>query len=44
MTRMLVWILLVVVLIGGAIWLSRIDATKPTKHVEKTVPANALPR
>jgi hypothetical protein len=44
MARMLVWVLFVVLLIGGAIWLSRIDAAKPLKHVEKTVPANALPR
>ena len=44
MTRMLVWVLIVVALIGGAIWLSRIDASKPMKRVEKTVPASALPR
>jgi hypothetical protein len=44
MTRMLVWILVVAGLIGGAIWLSRIDASKPMKRVEKTVPASALPR
>jgi hypothetical protein len=43
MARMLVWVLVVAALIGGAIWLSRIDATKPLKRVEKTVPANALP-
>jgi hypothetical protein len=41
---MLVWVLVVVALIGGAIWLSRIDASKPMTRVEKTVPANALPR
>jgi hypothetical protein len=41
---MLVWVLVVVALIGGAVWLSRIDASKPTTRVEKTVPANALPR
>jgi hypothetical protein len=41
---MLVWVLVVVALIGGAVWLSRIDASKPMTRVEKTVPANALPR
>jgi hypothetical protein len=44
MTRILVWVLVAVALIGGAIWLSRIDASKPMTRVEKTVPANALPR
>jgi hypothetical protein len=44
MTRLAVWILVVVALVGGAIWLSRIDASKPMARVEKTVPASALPR
>jgi hypothetical protein len=41
---MLVPILIIVALIGGALWLSRIDASKPMKRVEKTVPVDALPR
>ena len=41
---MLVWVLVAAALIGGAIWLSRIDASKPMKRVEKTVPVNALLR
>ncbi len=44
MIRIFVWILVVLALIGGAILLSRIDASKPMTRVEKTVPANALPR
>lgn len=44
MTRTAVWILVVVALIGGAIWLSRIDTTKPTKRMEKAIPVNALAR
>ena len=44
MTRMIVWILVVVALVGGAIWLSRMDTTKLLTRVEKTVPADALPR
>ena len=44
MIRMIVWILVVVALAGGAIWLSRMDTTKPLTRVEKTVPADALPR
>ena len=44
MVRMVVVVLIVVALIGGAVWLSRIDATKPTARVEKMVPASALPR
>jgi hypothetical protein len=44
MARILVWVLIVAVLVGGAIWLSRIDASKPMTRVEKMVPASALPR
>jgi hypothetical protein len=44
MGRLLVWILVLVALIGGAIGLSRMDTTKPLTRVEKTVPTNALPR
>lgn len=44
MARLLVWILLLAVLVGGAIWLSGKDTSKPLKRVEKVVPANALPR
>lgn len=44
MVRLLVWILLLVAMVGGAIWLSRMDSSKPLKRVEKTVPASALPR
>ena len=44
MTRLIIWILIALVLVGGAVWLSRIDASKPITRVEKTVPASALPR
>jgi hypothetical protein len=44
MTRMLVWVLVGIALIGGAVWLSSLDASKPVTRVEKTVPASALPR
>ncbi len=44
MTRILVWVLVVAALVGGAIWLSRIDASKPMTRVEKMVPASARPR
>lgn len=44
MGRLLVWILVLAALIGGAVWLSRMDTTKPLTRVEKAVPANALPR
>ncbi len=44
MGRLLVWILIAVALIGGAIWLAQMDTTKPPVRVEKTVPADALSR
>ena len=44
MARLLIWILIAVALIGGAIWLSQLDTTKPLVRVEKTVPADARPR
>jgi hypothetical protein len=44
MVRIVLVVLVLVALIGGGIWLSRIDASKPTTRVEKTVPASALPQ
>jgi hypothetical protein len=44
MSRLLVWILIAALLVGGMVWLSRKDATQPQKRVEKVIPANALPR
>ncbi len=44
MAKLLIMIVAVLALIGSAIWLSRIDTTKPLKRIEKTVPTNALPR
>jgi hypothetical protein len=44
MGRLIIWILVAVALVGGAIWLSRMDTTKPLTRIEKAVPANALPR
>jgi hypothetical protein len=44
MGRLLVWILVAVALIGGAVWLAGKDTTKPLTRVEKAVPANVLPR
>jgi hypothetical protein len=44
MTRLLIWIFVVVALVAGAVWLSRIDTTKPLTRVEKAIPNNALPR
>lgn len=37
-----VWIVALVVIIGGAVWLSRLDTTKPLTKVEKVIPDNAL--
>ncbi len=42
MSRLVALILVLLIVIGGAVWLSRIDTTKPTTHVEKIVPDNAL--
>ena len=44
MTRLVILVLVVVAVIGGAVGLSRIDASKPTVRVEKMIPADALPR
>ncbi len=44
MSRLLIGALVAIVLVAGAVWLSRIDATKPLKHVEKTVPVDASQR
>ena len=44
MSRLVVWIVIGVVLIGGAVWLSKRDASRPQTRVEKVVPANALAR
>jgi hypothetical protein len=44
MARLLVWILVIALPIGGLVWLSGRDATVPQKRVEKVVPANALPQ
>jgi uncharacterized protein YneF (UPF0154 family) len=41
----LLWIVvLLVAIIGGAIWLSQKDSTKPLTKVEKVIPDNALAR
>ncbi len=42
MSRILVWIIILVALIGGTIALSRIDSTKPLTKIEKVIPGNAL--
>lgn len=44
MGRLLVWILIAVALVGGAIWLSQLDTAKPLVRVEKPVPTDAIPR
>ncbi len=44
MSRNLVWILIVIAVIGGAVLLSRIDASKKLTTVEKAIPENALAR
>ena len=44
MTRIAVWVLIAVVMIGGVVWLARMNTAKPLTHVEKVVPVNALPR
>jgi len=41
MSRILLVVVLVV-LVGGAIWLAGRDATKPLTKIEKVVPDNAL--
>lgn len=40
--RSLIWVIVVIVLIGGVVALSRKDTTKPLTKVEKIVPDNAL--
>lgn len=42
MSRVMVWIGIVVLLLGGMVLLSRKDTTKPLAPVEKPVAANAL--
>ncbi|MFM9978011.1 MAG: hypothetical protein ACKVOP_08215 [Sphingomonadaceae bacterium] len=44
MTRLMVLILLVLVLVGGAVWLSQMNAAQEPKRVEKVIPADAFPR
>jgi hypothetical protein len=44
MARLLVWLLIIAVFVGGLVWLSGKDATVPQKRVEKVIPANALPQ
>jgi len=44
MSRLIVVVLVVLALVGGAIWLSRMDTSKDLKRVEKVIPADALPR
>jgi hypothetical protein len=39
-----VWILLLAAIIGGAVWLSQKDTTKPLTTIEKVIPDNALAR
>ena len=43
MTRLVIWILVAVLLIGGVVWLARMNTAKPLTHIEKVVPVNALP-
>ena len=38
----LIWILLLVLLIGGLWWLSTMDTEKPLTRVEKTIPNDRL--
>ncbi len=42
MSKMLVWVVVLLALVGGSIWLSRRDTTKPLTKVEKVIPDNAL--
>ena len=44
MSRLVMWIVVGVVLIGGGIWLSKRDAARPQIRIEKVVPTNALAR
>ncbi len=42
MTRILVWIVVLLAVIGSGLWLSRRDTTKPLTKIEKVIPDNAL--
>jgi hypothetical protein len=44
MMRLIVLLLVILALVGGAFWLAGRDASKPLARVEKVVPADALPR
>lgn len=44
MGRLIVWIVIVVLLCGGLVWLSRRTAEQPVQRIEKVVPADALPK
>ncbi len=42
MSKILVWVLVLVAIVGGAVWLAGSDATKPLTKVEKVIADNAL--
>lgn len=42
MSKMILWVVVLVAIVGGAIWLAGRDTTKPLVKVEKVVPDNAL--
>jgi uncharacterized protein YneF (UPF0154 family) len=39
-----IWIVVLIVILGGGYWLSTKDTTKPLTKIEKMVPDNALAR
>lgn len=41
MARILVWLLIVVVLVGGAIWIAGRSTDKPVVRIEKAIPVDA---
>jgi hypothetical protein len=44
MSRLIILIVILIVVIGAAVALSRMDASSPLTRVEKIVPDNALAR
>lgn len=44
MTRLLVWLVLAILLVGAVVWLSKRDTTIPQHRVEKVIATDALPR
>lgn len=42
MSRSVLWVVVALVVVAGALWLSRRDTSQPLTHIEQIVPDNAL--